>query len=55
MTTDNPERMKGVLARIPVKRLGTPADMANVALFLASPLSAYVVGQTIPVDGGLVL
>ena len=55
VTTDNPERMKGVLARVPLKRLGTPADMAGVALFLASPLAAYVVGQTIPVDGGLVL
>lgn len=55
VTTGNPERLKGVVSRIPVKRLGTPADMANVALFLASPLAAYVVGQTIPVDGGLVL
>ncbi len=55
VTTGNPERLKGVIGRIPVKRLGTPADMANVALFLASPLAAYVVGQTIPVDGGLML
>jgi 3-oxoacyl-[acyl-carrier protein] reductase len=29
--------------------------MAGVALFLASPLAAYVCGQTIPVDGGLIL
>lgn len=55
VTTANPERLKGSLQRIPVGRLGTPADMAGVALFLASPLSAYVVGQTIPVDGGLIL
>ena len=55
VTTENPARLSGVVARIPVKRLGTPADMANVALFLASPLAAYVVGQTIPVDGGLML
>jgi 3-oxoacyl-[acyl-carrier protein] reductase len=55
VTTDNPERLKGAVSRIPMKRLGTPADMANVALFLASPLAAYVVGVTIPVDGGLVL
>jgi 3-oxoacyl-[acyl-carrier protein] reductase len=55
VTTDNPERLKGALARIPAGRLGTPQDMAGVALFLASPLSAYVVGQTIPVDGGLIL
>ena len=55
VTTDNPERLKGALSRIPLGRLGTPRDMAGVALFLASPLSAYVVGQTIPVDGGLML
>jgi 3-oxoacyl-[acyl-carrier protein] reductase len=55
VTTGNPERLKGVLARIPARRLGTPSDMANVALFLASPMSSYIVGQTIPVDGGLVL
>jgi 3-oxoacyl-[acyl-carrier protein] reductase len=55
VTTGNPERLKGVVSRIPVKRLGTPGDMANVALFLASPLAAYVIGQTIPVDGGLML
>ena len=30
-------------------------DMAGVALFLASPLSSYVIGQTIIVDGGLIL
>jgi 3-oxoacyl-[acyl-carrier protein] reductase len=29
--------------------------MAGAALFLASPLAAYVVGQTLPVDGGLIL
>lgn len=55
VTTSNPERLKASLASIPAGRLGTPGDMAGVALFLASPLSAYVVGQTIPVDGGLIL
>jgi 3-oxoacyl-[acyl-carrier protein] reductase len=55
VTTQNPERLKASLSRIPAGRLGTPADMAGVALFLASPLSAYVYGQTIPVDGGLIL
>lgn len=55
VTTENPERLKGALSRIPAGRLGTPGDMAGVALFLASPLAAYVVGQTIPVDGGLIL
>jgi 3-oxoacyl-[acyl-carrier protein] reductase len=55
VTTDNPERLQASLQGIPLRRLGTPEDMAGVALFLASPLAGYVVGQTIPVDGGLIL
>ena len=55
VTTSNPERLAGTIARIPAGRLGTPQDMAGVALFLASPMSAYVYGQTLPVDGGLIL
>lgn len=55
VTTEHPERLAAALERIPLGRLGTPADMAGVALFLASPLAAYVVGQTIVVDGGLIL
>ncbi|MDB4655452.1 3-oxoacyl-[acyl-carrier-protein] reductase [Flavobacteriales bacterium] len=38
---------------IPLKRGGTPEDVANAALFLASDLSAYVTGQTISVCGGM--
>jgi 3-oxoacyl-[acyl-carrier protein] reductase len=55
VTTANPQRLEATLERIPAQRLGTPRDMAGVALFLASPLSAYVYGQTLPVDGGLIL
>jgi 3-oxoacyl-[acyl-carrier protein] reductase len=55
VTTSNPKRLEGALSRIPLRRLGTPADMAGAALFLASPLSSYIVGQTIVVDGGLIL
>jgi 3-oxoacyl-[acyl-carrier protein] reductase len=54
-TTANPKRLEGALERIPLKRLGTPADMAGAALFLASPLSSYIIGQTLVVDGGLIL
>jgi len=53
VTTANPKRLEGALRRIPLGRLGTPEDMANVALFLASPLSGYIVGQTLLVDGGM--
>jgi 3-oxoacyl-[acyl-carrier protein] reductase len=39
VTTSNPKRLEGAIERIPLKRLGTPADMAGAALFLASPLA----------------
>ena len=39
--------------RIPMRRGGTPEDIAGVALFLASDLSGYVSGQVIPVDGAM--
>jgi 3-oxoacyl-[acyl-carrier protein] reductase len=38
---------------IPLKRGGSPEDVANLALFLASDMSAYITGQTIHVDGGM--
>lgn len=39
-------------AQVPMGRIGTPQDIANIALFLASDLSAYVCGQDIVADGG---
>ena len=39
--------------QIPLRRGGTPEDVANVAVFLASDLSAYVTGEVIPVTGGM--
>ena len=45
---DNP-----LLVQVPMKKMGTPEDVANVALFLASPDSDYITGETIRVDGGL--
>ena len=41
--------------RMPLQRLGTKDDVANAALFLASDLSSYITGATIPVDGGMML
>jgi NAD(P)-dependent dehydrogenase (short-subunit alcohol dehydrogenase family) len=38
--------------RVPMKRLGTPAEIAEMAIYLCSPASAYVTGQVIAVDGG---
>jgi 3-oxoacyl-[acyl-carrier protein] reductase len=52
VTVEEPRRLEKVLKAIPAGRLGTPADMAGAALFLASPLASYMVGQTLVVDGG---
>jgi len=54
MTEKLPEEVKTEWAnKIPLKRGGTPADVANTALYLASYLSSYVTGQTIHVCGGM--
>lgn len=54
MTKDlDPEVIKGWVEDIPMKRSGTPEDVANAALFLASDLSEYVNGQTLNVCGGI--
>lgn len=55
VTTENPKRRQAFEDRIPLKRLGRPDEIAGAVLFLASPLSSYIVGQTLPVDGGLIL
>jgi NAD(P)-dependent dehydrogenase (short-subunit alcohol dehydrogenase family) len=44
--------MHRIAASVPLGRLGTPADVVNVALFLASDKAAYVTGANIVVDGG---
>ena len=46
------EQRRGVLATIPMGRVGTQADVAGCCLFLASELSAYVTGSEIDVNGG---
>jgi len=47
------EERKKRINEIPLKRLGTPDDVANTCLFLASDLSSYITGETINVNGGL--
>ncbi len=44
-----------IIAKIPSNRLGTPADIAHTALFLASKESSYITGQTLHVNGGMYL
>ncbi|MBQ8525106.1 MAG: 3-oxoacyl-[Clostridia bacterium] len=43
------------LKSIPLKRLGNPEDVANLAAFLASDLSGYITGEVIRIDGGLAM
>jgi NAD(P)-dependent dehydrogenase (short-subunit alcohol dehydrogenase family) len=47
------DRFSGaVLPRIPVRRWGLPEDFGAAAVFLASPASAYMTGQSLVIDGG---
>ena len=50
---DNPVKLNSLLENIPLKRLGTPDDVASMAVFLASEESSYATGTTFFVDGGL--
>lgn len=51
----NDEQKNGVLANIPMKSFGKAEDIANAALFLASPAARYITGQVLAVDGGMVM
>jgi 3-oxoacyl-[acyl-carrier protein] reductase len=51
----DPVTRETYIAGIPLKRAGTPEDVANVCLFLASELASYITGQVLRVDGGLLM
>ncbi|WP_216207826.1 3-oxoacyl-[acyl-carrier-protein] reductase [Clostridium estertheticum] len=56
MTEDLPAKVKDtIMGTIPLKRLGRPEDVANVVAFLATDDAAYITGQVINVDGGMVM
>ncbi len=60
IATDMTEQMSeeardAVLAQIPAAHLGKPDDVANAVMFLASSQAGYITGQTINVDGGMVM
>ncbi|HKA48505.1 MAG TPA: SDR family NAD(P)-dependent oxidoreductase [Candidatus Dormibacteraeota bacterium] len=49
----NPDKVEAGIAHTPLRRLGDPADVADVVLFFASDAARYVTGQTLVVDGGM--
>ncbi len=52
---ENEKVYEASIKKTPLRRWGTPEDMAGAALFLASPYAGYITGQTIVVDGGMSL
>lgn len=51
----NETQKESILSKIPLGRMGSTNDIALAALFLASPLSSYITGQVIVVDGGMII
>lgn len=51
----NEKQREAIMSRVPMARLGTPQDIAAAAIYLASDEAAYVTGQTIHVNGGMVM
>ncbi|MEP7031880.1 MAG: 3-oxoacyl-[acyl-carrier-protein] reductase [Pseudolabrys sp.] len=51
----NDKQREAILARVPAGKLGTPADVAAAAVYLASDEAAYVTGQTLHINGGMAM
>ena len=54
-TFSTPEMMKGYVAAIPLGRIGTPPEVARVIAFLASDAAAFLAGETIEINGGMLM
>jgi 3-oxoacyl-[acyl-carrier protein] reductase len=55
LTEAQKESILSALSAIPLGRMGLPEEVANAALFLASPLSDYITGHVLTVDGGMAM
>lgn len=51
----NDKQREGILAKVPMARLGTPEDIASAAVYLASEEAAYLTGQTLHINGGMAM
>jgi NAD(P)-dependent dehydrogenase (short-subunit alcohol dehydrogenase family) len=52
---NNPEGLKDLLNKIPVRRVGEPEEIASLVAFLCSDEASYITGATIYIDGGMTL
>ena len=51
----NDKQREGILAKVPMARLGTPEDIASAVVYLASEEAAYLTGQTLHINGGMAM
>ncbi len=51
----NDKQKDAIVSQVPLKKLGSPEDVANAVIFLASEEASYITGQIISVDGGMVM
>ena len=52
---DNPEILKNTTSKAPLRRIGTPDEVAGAAIFLASDAGSFITGQNIIIDGGVTI